>query len=296
MPWLEIPDGRMYFEAAGTGEPGLLFAHGSACTHADWHFVLPELADRHSVASVDLRGYGASTAPAETCTIDTFAADLVRLVQHLGWSRAVLIGHSMSCRAVLQAAVDHPEIVVGVVIVDTTVMPRSLEEVKRQLAAGNADDDPAGRRARFVEMLGDGVAPAERDRVLDHMSRVPCAVTETVTMSAYSWDAQRLGQTAELLDSPVLAIQTTVLDGAVRRNIQPGESTPGLDVLQTARSGVEMVVLPGLGHFPMLEKPIEVASQIAEFAGRHYRNGSSPRSADASVETAARPRLLNTGE
>ncbi len=52
--------------------------------------------------AVDLRGHGATPGAADECSIETYGADVAALVEQSGLERAVLVGHSMGCRVVLE--------------------------------------------------------------------------------------------------------------------------------------------------------------------------------------------------
>jgi haloacetate dehalogenase len=80
-----------FVESQGTGPPVLLL-HGFPETHLCWERVAPRLAERHTVVTPDLRGYGASEAPAggphgEGYSKREMAVELVELMDELGHER-----------------------------------------------------------------------------------------------------------------------------------------------------------------------------------------------------------------
>ena len=97
---------------AGAGDPVILL-HGFPQTHMTWHRVAPALAERFRVIVPDLRGYGASDAPADDAghrvySKRTMAADVVGLMDALGIERAAVIGHDRGARVAYRFALDHP--------------------------------------------------------------------------------------------------------------------------------------------------------------------------------------------
>jgi len=107
-------------EAGPPGAPPLCFLHGGAA-HAHWFdAVVPALADRHHVVSLDQRGHGESAwaAPPAYGTED-FAADLLGVMDRLGWARMALVGHSMGGHNAMAFAAWHPERVSALVVVDS---------------------------------------------------------------------------------------------------------------------------------------------------------------------------------
>ena len=103
--------------------PAILLLHGYPQTHAIWHKVAPRLAERFNVVASDLRGYGDSGKPATTAdhapySKRTMARDQVDLMRALGHDRFLLVGHDRGGRVAHRLAVDHPEAVRKVVVLD----------------------------------------------------------------------------------------------------------------------------------------------------------------------------------
>jgi haloacetate dehalogenase len=99
------------FALAGEGEPVLLL-HGFPQTHYCWRAIIPALAESHTVVAPDLRGYGGSRAPAggsqgEGFTKREMAADLVGLMDELGFGHFAVIGHDRGARVAYRMALDH---------------------------------------------------------------------------------------------------------------------------------------------------------------------------------------------
>jgi pimeloyl-ACP methyl ester carboxylesterase len=121
---------------AGTGAPVLLL-HGLASQRRFWNLVARDLAGR-PVCALDQRGHGDSDKPDEGYDLTTVASDAAIALDALGWSRAVVVGHSWGGAVAATLAAEHPERVLATVLVDGGFMapPRDepREEVKRRLA------------------------------------------------------------------------------------------------------------------------------------------------------------------
>jgi haloacetate dehalogenase len=103
--------------------PALLLLHGYPQTHAIWHKMAPRLAQRFNVVAADLRGYGDSSKPATTADHAPYskrvmAADQVALMRRLGHERFLLVGHDRGGRVAHRLAVDHPERVSKLAVLD----------------------------------------------------------------------------------------------------------------------------------------------------------------------------------
>jgi pimeloyl-ACP methyl ester carboxylesterase len=68
--------------------------------------------------TIDLRCHGASTGKAEDWTIEAHGGDVAAVARHLALAPAVLAGHSMGCRVVLEACLQAPDRVAGLVLID----------------------------------------------------------------------------------------------------------------------------------------------------------------------------------
>jgi pimeloyl-ACP methyl ester carboxylesterase len=118
MAFADLGDVQLFFTDEGTGDPPMLFVHGYTCDSHDWSWQLPRFAAEHRVIALDLRGHGRSSTPESGYEPLVFAADVARLVEHLGCSPVVAVGHSMGALVVSALAVEHPEMVRALVAVD----------------------------------------------------------------------------------------------------------------------------------------------------------------------------------
>jgi haloacetate dehalogenase len=110
------------FRRGGQGAP-MLLVHGFPQTHAIWHRVAPRLSARYSLVMPDLRGYGDSAKPPTTedhapYSKRAMARDLVELMRSLGHDRYHLCGHDRGGRVAHRLALDHPEAVERLMVLD----------------------------------------------------------------------------------------------------------------------------------------------------------------------------------
>lgn len=103
-----------YFVAHGGTGPPVLLLHGFPETHVCWQQTAPRLSAAHRVVATDLRGYGASQAPAggprgEGYSKREMAGELVELMDALGHERFAVIGHDRGARVAFRLTLDHPE-------------------------------------------------------------------------------------------------------------------------------------------------------------------------------------------
>lgn len=125
------------YATAGSGPP-LLLLHGFPQTHAMWHAIAPELAKTYTVVAADLRGYGASSKPqgTENYSFREMAADQRALMAHLGHARFHLVGHDRGARTSHRLALDAPDAVRSLTLMDIVPTHLLLDDLNRHVAKG----------------------------------------------------------------------------------------------------------------------------------------------------------------
>lgn len=110
---------RLY-EWGEPGRPPALLLHSLAAHSHWWDWSAPLLAERFSVAALDLRGHGGSAwAEPPAYRAGDYAADIVAVLDHLGWRSPLVIGHSLGGYIGAYLAARHPDRVGALVITDT---------------------------------------------------------------------------------------------------------------------------------------------------------------------------------
>ena len=122
----------------GSGPPVLLL-HGHPRTHVTWHRVAPLLAGRHTVVCPDLRGFGRSSKPADTpdhagSSKRAKARDCIELMRHLGFERFAVVGHDRGAYTAFRAAMDHPDAVTHLAVLDGVPILEALERCDERFA------------------------------------------------------------------------------------------------------------------------------------------------------------------
>ena len=123
-----------YYIANGGEGPPVLLLHGFPETHLCWHAVAPRLARHHAVVAPDLRGYGASRAPAggpygEGFSKREMARELVEVMSALGHERFAVVGHDRGARVAYRLALDHPGRVARVAILNAVPTIEQFERM-----------------------------------------------------------------------------------------------------------------------------------------------------------------------
>jgi haloacetate dehalogenase len=125
----------------GGGGPPLLLLHGNPQTSAMWHKVAPRLAETFTVVATDLRGYGESGKPPSTpdhapYSKRAMARDQIAVMQRLGHERFFVAGHDRGGRVAYRMALDHPDRVLRLAVLDIIPTSEALRRANVDFALG----------------------------------------------------------------------------------------------------------------------------------------------------------------
>jgi haloacetate dehalogenase len=132
-------DGIDLAYAIGGSGPPVLLLHGFPQSRAMWATVAPQLAHHYTIVCADLRGYGDSAKP--KCLPDrsnysfrAMAADQVGLMRRLGFRRFHMVGHDRGGRTGYRMALDHPDAVRTLTVIDIVPTYTMFMETNRKVA------------------------------------------------------------------------------------------------------------------------------------------------------------------
>ena len=138
----EVPTGEtsIFVRRAGAGVPVLLL-HGFPQTHLMWHDIAPLLARSCTVVCADLRGYGRSGCPPSTPDHAPYAKramarDMVVVIERLGFPRFSVAGHDRGGRVAYRLALDHPDRVDRLAVLDVVPTATAWDRADARLALG----------------------------------------------------------------------------------------------------------------------------------------------------------------
>lgn len=148
MPQVQLPDFTMHYVEVGMGPLPIVFVHGFISTRNWWRPTLERLAgDRYHAYAIDLRAAGESEQALEGHTLAQYAQDVQAFAEAMGLSRFVLVGHSMGGGVAMQYALDHPERLAALLLVDP-LAPFGMNLAPDVVAQINAQQgSPEGIRA-----------------------------------------------------------------------------------------------------------------------------------------------------
>jgi pimeloyl-ACP methyl ester carboxylesterase len=249
---VDVDGVRLAYREAGTGDPPIVLVHGMACDHTHLLPQLQHLAPRHRVVALDQRGHGASDRPEGEYTTERFAEDLGGVLDRLGLERPVLVGHSLGGGVVLHLAVERPDLVRAVVLLDSGVRRTTARREELQPfydTLGGPDHADLVRefvRARlFEETDGEDVFEA----VASVMAATPARIFLAMGAGVVTYDSWRAALACRV---PALLIM------AARPFVDLGALSELPPVWQYGWA-------VGAGHFLQMVVPDQVNSMLDRF-------------------------------
>lgn len=253
----------------GNGKPSLIFVHGYGCAAEDWDAQLEGLAPNFRCVAIDLPGHGKAALP-ETVSIEALAQAVNRAREELGGGPAILIGHSMGCRVVMEAYRQAPAGIAGMVFVDGSRLTGDFEATINFMTDWM---DRAGIDAMTLQSFGgmfvDKSDPETRERIVARALRIDPGFRRELLLQLVRWEFANGDAAMRGVAVPVLALQSTYFGTDVKRApLPPGMTTPWMDMVAALIPQSEMKIIPGVGHFSMIEAAPAVNAEIAKFAAR----------------------------
>ncbi|MFI1737545.1 alpha/beta fold hydrolase [Streptomyces sioyaensis] len=248
------------YEDEGSGEP-LLLVHGHPFNRSMWRPQIEHFSRAGwRVIAPDLRGYGESTVVPGTTPLETFARDLLALLDHLGIERCVLGGLSMGGQIVMECWRHFPERIRAVVLADTFAAAETAEgRTARHAMAERLLREGMTGYAR--EVLAKMVAPhhlASRPEVAAHVLEMMTSTSPEGAAAALRGRSERPDYTAQLSQMPVPAL---VVVGTEDTYTPVSDAREIHDRMPDAR----LVLIERAAHLPNLERPDEFNAALEEF-------------------------------
>ncbi len=243
----------------GEGQ-SVFILHGLFGRKRNWQAIQKRLADRARIITADMRNHGDSPWH-ETMTYDAMAADIAHLIDRQSDGPAIVVGHSMGGKAAMALALQYPELVKGLMVLDiapvryehdyapyiTAMRSVPLASLSRRSEAEDylLEHIPdAGIRAFLLQNLGQDDDGLKWQVNLDHIDDGMADILDFP------------GETGSPYDGP-----TTFLAGGASNYIDDGH----LPLIQGLFPYAEHAVVEGAGHWLHAEKPAPVIDEISRF-------------------------------
>jgi pimeloyl-ACP methyl ester carboxylesterase len=239
---------RIAYSVQGQGETALVFIHGGFCNRSFWDPQVTAFASEYRVVTLDLAGHGDSGVRSGW-TLRAFGEDVRAVVEGLDLKRIVLCGHSMGGPVALEAATLMPERVLGVVGVD------SLHDAAQELAGPLWEERIEAYRKDFKgtcqrdvrRMFPKGADP----KLIAEVSGKMCSGSGEVAVALLeTFTGYDIGAAMQKVEAPIRSLNADLYPTQIEGN-------------RRYSPGYEAVIMEGVGHFLMLERPDEFNQLLA---------------------------------
>ena len=268
--FVEIDGATVHFQEFGDAtDPTIILIHGYTASTFAWHQAAPRLADENfHVIAVDLIGFGFSDKPASfEYSIASQARVIERFMNRMGIGKATIVGSSYGGAVASTVALDYPERVEKLVLVDAVCNDDALNHPALKLAAipGLGEflapfliDSKMFLRRRMRETLAPENHHLITDDRIQSVLRPQSAADahHSFVQTARAWDACRVQNDAEFIKQPTLIIwgeKDTVIDS--------GNGEKLFDSILNSR----LVFFKNCGHVPQEEKPELFTRVVSDF-------------------------------
>jgi len=273
VPFVEVEDGRLYYDVSGKG-PSLVLIHGAWASHEWWRWQVPELSKVYQVLSLDVRGHGHSSPLKAAYSVDGFTRDLESFLQKVEIDQAVLVGWSMGGIISMEYCLNHPSKVRALILIATRghrnpQMKRRImfQYLQARLSLlmdftsprkyDRAAEGFPGEQERVKREVANMLSPTTPrevfDWVMDDITNKPRENYFEVAKSIWNWEA---GEELKRINVPTL-----IMVGEKDSRTPPRFS----HLLHAEIPNSRLVIVKDAGHCLALERPQVVNAETIKF-------------------------------
>lgn len=255
------PDVKLFHTDVGAGRP-VIFVHGGHMTHEIWRHQTAAVTPEYRAIAVDLRGHGGSDKPYCEYSLETFADDLLALIDRLDLDDVALVGWSLGAQIIAKCIGKRPDGIGKAVFVSSVLFDQTHPTVDAEIDVENLIDgqrfDQPGTMMDFVSSsLGDSVGEATKRWVWNVSMENPVYTGVNHLQSMREVDYGEIVALLRDVDVPALVVHGANDDVTSRAGAQHFAS----NVLRDGRS----VRFENSNHFPFLAEVERFNSTLTNF-------------------------------
>lgn len=256
--------GTAYDLTGPEGAPVVALIHGLGLTRGSTYAaMIPMLAQKFRVLSYDLCGHGETVLPTADPSLTVLSEQLITLMDELGIDQAALVGFSLGGMINRRVAMDHPDRVSALCILNS---PHERGEVQQKRVERQARDAGAGGPGATIDAALERWFTQEfRDLKPEQVASVRAVV---MANHAQNYAAHRYVLAAGVVElirpAPPIVHPTLIMTCENDSGQVPAMS----HAIGSEIAGSEVIILPGLKHLGLIEDPQLFAEPVVEFLSR----------------------------
>ncbi|QEN12539.1 alpha/beta fold hydrolase [Mycolicibacterium sp. ELW1] len=270
LKFLDLHGDQVAYRDEGQGDV-ILLLHGMAGSSQTWRQMMRPLSRRYRVIAPDLPGHGSSDKPRSDYSLGAFAVFLRDLLDELGVTHATVVGQSLGGGIAMQFVYQHPDYCRRLILMNSGGLGPDVGWTLRLLSAPGAElimpiiaPPPvlaAGERVR--SLFGKlGVTSPRGGEIWNAYSSFADAKTRQAFLRTLRSVVDYRGQAVSALNRLHVADMPVMVIWGDQDAIIPVEHAYSA---HETRPDVRLEVLEGVGHFPQVERPMEVVDLIDDF-------------------------------
>ncbi|VVM05578.1 3-oxoadipate enol-lactonase [Methylacidimicrobium cyclopophantes] len=250
-------DATLYFTTVGMG-PAMVLLHPTPVDHRFWLPVANLLASEHQVVLPDLRGHGRSTTGTGPITVEKLAADVARLLDHLGIAKAFFGGCSIGGYTLFEIWRTMPERVSGLAFCCSR--PQADTEAVLARRRANIAKIREGKVREFLEeqlrtLIG-ATARARRPQIVAELREMMEAASPEALIAVQQGLATRPDSRAT---ARTIRVPCCVVAGGEDSSSPPADMRLLVGEIRSGGSEAEYIEIPDAGHYAPFEQPERIA-------------------------------------
>lgn len=228
----------IYTIRQGCGQQKIVFIHGNMASSRWWQPAMDMLVNDWDMLAVDLRGFGSSPDGQDVVTLADHATDIYEAVQQHKFSPFLLVGHSLGGGVAMQFAADYPEMLTGLVLVDSSPVGgmTGIDYKLLQMLIDNKELVISSLRGTMASNIDENYFT---QLAADALRSLPAVIPNTRALENADFT-----HSGACFSKPVLVIY-----GEKDQLVPLAEAEKQV----SAYSEAKLMVIPGVGHNPQVE-------------------------------------------
>jgi esterase len=254
---------ELYYTKSGSG-PALLILHGLFGSGKNWHSHMRRFAESFEVYSIDLRNHGQSFH-ADEMNYPAMAADVARLIAHLGLQDCRILGHSMGGKVAMTLALQHPALVSRLIVADIAPVAyqHDYDDLIEPILA--LDLDSFDSRTQIDHALRPNIPEDQlRAFLLQNLLRESDGWRWRVNWQVLQQDMDYIADFTALPSDWVSKLPSLFIRGARSDYVGSAE----IDVIKRHFSNASIATIDAAGHWLHAEQPLQFSQLALEFLRR----------------------------